>query len=363
MADNTRISWANITHNWLAWCEKVSPECANCYAIGTSIFTTNMGSTKYAGVAHRPNGKREQWVPGLGVRVDYNAMMKGIPGGPKRRFIFVNSMSDTFHDSVPHSALAMYMDKVVARHPQHVFMFLTKRADNMLAWAQSFGLEQRMRKGEFQNCMWGITAGVQESLNSRLPFLLQMPGTRWVSAEPLLAPVNLPPEAVGLHYLVVGGESGKRARPMHPTDAHRLVGQAQELGIPVHFKQWGEWIGTQELTAAQQEMADSGKYKTTGVGGNVSMVRLGKQHTLVDGDALLGGRVIHEEPLLEPVQKARRLWALLGDVPVDDDECLEQPFLDFEAGTHREDVWWWFEEEFGVSVYRELMFPQEGGKA
>lgn len=364
MAD-TNISWATFTHNFLSWCEKVSDECANCYAINMSRRLEAMGQARYIGVAHKP-GKRTQWVPPSqmpgGVRVSYEAMLK-FPRRKKRMWVFVNSMSDSFHGSVPHAAITRYMNEVVAKNPQHVFMFLTKRPENMAAWAQTFGPD-RLRR-EFKNCMWGITAGVQKSLDERLPHLLKMPGTRWVSAEPLLEGVTLPPEAIGLHYIVIGGESGTNARPMHPGDARRLIKGAVRYGIPVHFKQWGEFLPINQLTPEQRKDAQwdefrSGsipkpKYKRIAIGGNVYSLRMGKKKTEVrPGVAEFDGRVIHEAPLLTDREKAARLWRLGISFADGAGDIQRYEFRNIiGCGTVRE-LYEHIEDAHGVTIAREV---------
>jgi protein gp37 len=193
--------------------------------------------------------------------------------------VFVNSMSDLFHEDVPED----YIDSifaVMAQSPDHAFQVLTKRPERMMAylcdsmriekiysvWHGTSGSPAEAKAWPLPNVWIGVTVENQEAADERIPLLLQTPAAvRWVSMEPLLGPVDLtcvnqePQEGddalLGYHHhadggwmlqskldwVVVGGESGPNARPLHPDWARSLRDQCAEAGVPFLFKQWGEW--------------------------------------------------------------------------------------------------------------------------
>ncbi len=185
----------------------------------------------------------------------------------KPRRIFVNSMSDVFHEAVPDDfILAMFA--VMAVTPQHQYQVLTKRHGRMrsllsrekfsedvkaLTWQLDGGLAWRRHHWPLPNVWLGVSAENQQWADIRIPALLNTPAAiRWVSAEPLLGPVQLAPGwltqlrsvRTGLDWLVVGGESGAGARPMRPEWARALRDQCGSASVPFFFKQWGShrWV-------------------------------------------------------------------------------------------------------------------------
>lgn len=310
MSQGTTISWADVTHNFLAGCEKVNELCKNCYAIEVSRWLERMGNEDYAGVA-RKTGAINNWtpidqLPGSAVQVNWKKLRTPPVGPKKEAFIFVNSMSDTFHDSVPYEVVDTYIEEVVRKRPKAVFMFLTKRPENMVDWAMAHYIS-KYGVPLPNNCMWGASAGTQDTLDDSLDYLLQMPGNKWISAEPLLGEMVLPGRASEVCYIVIGGESGRKARRMMPYHAYDLIKQAQSMSIPVHFKQWGEWIELGQMTQFQilqarqmkaQELFTPLSEEKKGLGIGHKYYRLGKKNTLVDGHAYIDGKIIHESPRL-----------------------------------------------------------------
>lgn len=199
--------------------------------------------------------------------------------------IFVNSMSDLFHEDVPDE----FIDKVfavMALAKQHTFQILTKRPERMLRYLSAINRENHVkgiiwmmlgkmpkRSSAAMKSPWplpnvwlGVSVEDQAAADERIPQLLQTPAAvRWISAEPLLGPVDLRfhifseptgnlrthhgkrqmelrrPADGGLHWVVVGGESGPNARPMHPAWARSLRDQCAAADVPFLFKQWGEF--------------------------------------------------------------------------------------------------------------------------
>jgi protein gp37 len=169
--------------------------------------------------------------------------------------IFVNSMSDLFHPGVKDEWLAQIFS-VMARAPQHTYQILTKRPERMLAALHAasdpaVALSFENAYGQSwppPNWWFGVSIEDQKTANHRLPILVRCPAAvLWVSYEPALGPVQFG-EALGgavniarIDGIVVGGESGPRARPMHPKWARDVRDLCMALGIPFFFKQWGEF--------------------------------------------------------------------------------------------------------------------------
>jgi protein gp37 len=192
----------------------------------------------------------------------------------KPRAIFVNAHGDTFHENVPDA----WIDQIMARAalcPQHVFQVLTKRAgrqrdymadpatprrimDAVQEWGGTSDKDARRR---FKACEalrdWPLAnvwngVSVEDQANARRLAALRDTPTRvpWVSAEPLLGPLDLTPWLDFLRWVVVGGESdkGPRARPMHPDWPRQLRDDCFAADVPFHFKQHGDWIGVSDLS-------------------------------------------------------------------------------------------------------------------
>lgn len=258
----TKIEWTDKTWNPVTGCTKISEGCKNCYAETMANRLQKMDSPKYK------NGFKVTCHPDtLGEPLKWK---KGVK-------IFVCSMADLFHEDVPFE----FIDKVfavMALCPQHTFQILTKRPDRMREYmdlstdnrAESIGAGLReltvgMRSGlidlPLPNVWLGVTAENQEQADKRIPILLQIPAVvRFVSIEPMVGAVDLtkywdnvggmpPARKIGetntyvasLDWVILGGESGANARPMHPDWVRKVKGDCKEAGVPFFFKQWGEW--------------------------------------------------------------------------------------------------------------------------
>jgi protein gp37 len=233
----TSIEWTDASWNPIVGCTEISPGCANCYA--ARLASTRLRNhPDYSGLAiHRINSGR--WtgeVRFLPERLEEPLHWK------KPRRIFVCDMGDLFHESV-HGDWIDQVLSVTRRCPQHTFQILTKRAERML---------RLMRQYDKNNLWLGVSVENQHFADERIPLLLDTPAAvRWISAEPLLGPVDLKkylrddPDPGQHHavldWVVAGGESGANARPMHPDWARLLRDQCQAAGVPFFFKQWGEW--------------------------------------------------------------------------------------------------------------------------
>ena len=260
MADRTGIQWTDATWNPLRGCSRISEGCRNCYAETVASRFSGPGQP-YEGLAKDGRWTREvRFVP---------HMLDQPLRWTRPRRIFVNSMSDLFHENVPDEWIARVFD-VMARAPQHTFQVLTKRPDRMRRVLPSFAPSHtaRDRSGwPLPNVWLGVSAENQATADGRIPLLLETPAAvRFVSAEPLLGPIDLNERellcrtwrrglTIGryLDWVIIGGESGPGARPMHPGWARALRDQCVHVGVPFFFKQWGEWKPVAPVYACTQQ--------------------------------------------------------------------------------------------------------------
>lgn len=214
MAEQTGIEWADATWNPVTGCTKVSPGCKNCYAERLAMRLQAMGNPRY----------RE------GFAVTLHRGLLTLPlrwRRPKR--IFVNSMSDLFHEDIPDEFIAEVFD-VMARANWHVFQVLTKRSERLatlaprVTWARN---------------IWQGVSVESARYTPRIAHLRTVPAAvRFLSIEPLLGPIpDLPLEDID--WVIVGGESGPGRRPMTAAWAREIRDQCIRAGVPFFFKQWG----------------------------------------------------------------------------------------------------------------------------
>ncbi|MBW4978299.1 phage Gp37/Gp68 family protein [Marinobacter adhaerens] len=241
MGQKTGIEWTESTWNPIRGCSRVSEGCRNCYA---------------ETVANRFKGPGEPYEGLIAKGGQWNGEVKLVEHKldepcrwSKPRMIFVNSMSDLFHENVDFETIHRVM-LVMQKAQHHTFQVLTKRPERMLRFFKWWGGECERSFPEVMPNVWlGVSVEDQATADERIPLLLDTPAAvRWISAEPLLGPVDLsslpyPCKVKGnIHWVVVGGESGRNARPMHPDWARSIRDQCQTAGVPFLFKQWGEWL-------------------------------------------------------------------------------------------------------------------------
>lgn len=283
MADHSKIEWTDYTWNVITGCSVLSAGCTNCYAM--KLAGTRLQHEPSRAGLTRDSAAGPVWTG----EVRFNAKWLDDPlqlGRPRK--VFVCAHGDLFHEDVPD----FWIDRVfavMALAPWHTFQVLTKRADRMWAYLTDPGVRARIARriaryegnpaapvaskrvadgGDYwplPNVWLGVSVENQAAADDRIPALLEAPAVvRWVSAEPLLGPVDLvpylyrpvqPEEVTGdavvpggwmtmegvprLDWLVVGGESGAGARPMHPSWARTLRDQCARAGVAFLFKQWG----------------------------------------------------------------------------------------------------------------------------
>lgn len=226
MAD-TSIEWTDATWNPVAGCAIVTAGCTNCYAMRMAARLEAMGVEKYRGLT-RESGGRRVWTGQLFL--DEAAL--AIPGQWKKpRRIFVNSMSDLFHEEVQVEFIAKVWHAMAAA-PQHTFQILTKRPERMAAVLSAPNFRALPN-------VWLGTSVEDARVLSRLDDLRRVPAAvRFVSFEPLIGSVANA-DLSDIAWAIVGGESGPRARPMEARWVDEIESSCRRHGAAFFFKQWG----------------------------------------------------------------------------------------------------------------------------
>ena len=219
MSDKSTIEWTDATWNPVRGCTKISPGCTHCYA---ETF-----AERFRGVPGHP------YEHGFDLRLVPEKLNEPLKWSSPR-MVFVNSMSDLFHDQVPDEYIERVAD-VMIRAKWHTFQVLTKRADRL----------QQMLSGKLRsaagapNIWWGVSVENRKYGLPRVDLLRQAPAqVRFLSIEPLLedlGELNLS----GIHWAIVGGESGRGARPMEREWVLNILRQCRARGVQFFFKQWG----------------------------------------------------------------------------------------------------------------------------
>ncbi|MEU9523267.1 phage Gp37/Gp68 family protein [Streptomyces rubiginosohelvolus] len=223
MSDRSSIEWTEATWNPTTGCDRVSDGCDNCYALTLAKRLKAMGSAKY-----QNDGDPRTSGPGFGLTVHPDALR--VPLGWKApRTVFVNSMSDLFHARVPLDYVEQVFD-VIAQTPQHTYQVLTKRARR---------LRQVADRLEWPANLWmGVSVESAKEL-PRVEDLRQVPAAvRFLSCEPLLGPLD-GLDLTGIHWVIAGGESGPRFRPMEQEWVTGIRDACLQADVAFFFKQWG----------------------------------------------------------------------------------------------------------------------------
>ena len=221
------IEWTDETWNPVTGCTRVSPGCDNCYMFA---LYPRLRAMAVSGYETAPEEVRL-----MPERLRAPLLWK------KPRYVFVNSMSDVFHPQVPFEFVYEMFSVMeeAARERGHVFQVLTKRPGRAVAWWDKY--KQHFPQGWPAN-VWIGTSVESQKYAPRLTVLSRLPAPiRFVSAEPLLEPVNLRPwlDSGALQWVIVGGESGHNARPMEMSWVQGIRDDCHEVGVPFFFKQWG----------------------------------------------------------------------------------------------------------------------------
>lgn len=274
MSALTSIEWTDRTWNPVRGCALVSPGCTNCYAMRVAHRFSASGAP-YDGLTKGREKLGPVWTGQ--ARFIPSALVEPLSWRKPQR-IFVNSMSDLFHDDITNEQIAAVFGAMAAA-PQHKFQLLTKRPERMRRWfdwlrsladepalncaALLLETEPEMdgpihcKYGPNPDASWplpnvwiGVSVEDQQRADERIPHLLATPAAvRFLSCEPLLGAVRLdgllrgkPSHSPFLDWVICGGESGPGSRPMHPAWTRSLRNQCGGAGVPFFFKQWGDWI-------------------------------------------------------------------------------------------------------------------------
>lgn len=223
VAINSSIEWTEATWNPTTGCDRTSPGCDNCYALTLARRLKAMGSPKY-----REDGNPKTSGPGFGLTLHPDALDL-----PRRwresKLIFVNSMSDLFHPSVPTAYIKRVLQTMVDT-PHHSYQVLTKRSKRLV------GLEEVVTWPS--NCWVGVSIESDRYV-FRADHLRGISApVRFLSLEPLLGPLTSL-DLTGIDWVIVGGESGPGARPVDPDWVRSIRDRCRNEDVPFFFKQWG----------------------------------------------------------------------------------------------------------------------------
>jgi len=228
VSQNSPIEWTDSTWNPVTGCTKVSPGCKHCYA---ETF-----AERFRGVPGHPFEQGfdlKLWPERLGMPLRWK----------EPKMIFVNSMSDLFHEMVPDEYIKRVFD-VMIRADHHIFQLLTKRSERLMQWTrENYRMVNEKVNGRplLPKHIWLGVSVENQKYTTRIKDLQQVPArVRFLSVEPLLGPVELNASMLrGIHWVIVGGESGHKARPMDPEWATDVQRACKRSGVAFFFKQWG----------------------------------------------------------------------------------------------------------------------------
>lgn len=255
MSENTKIEWCDHTFNPWEGCQKVGPGCDNCYAETRNARFGGGQAPNWGPGAPRRRTSAGNWLKPL--KWQANAAEFMAQHGRRQR-VFCASLADVFDNAVP-DAWRQDLFYLIANTPDIDWLLLTKRIGN------AAGMIDRASIGAPWDNVWiGSTITSQAEADRDIPKLLAVPArVRFLSMEPLLGPIDIDKAMYGpsvgrkgmtcfgftdgigheafINWVIVGGESGPGARPMHPDWARSLRDQCAAAGVPFLFKQWGEW--------------------------------------------------------------------------------------------------------------------------
>lgn len=226
---DSQIEWTDATWNPVAGCSIVTAGCTNCYAMTLAARLEAMGMRKYVGLTRR-SGKRSIWNGK--VREDHESL--DIPRQWKKpRKIFVNSMSDLFHEKVS-TVFISAVWQVMRDTPQHHYQILTKRPDRM-AEVLATCIPDTLPN------VWLGTSVENAAVTHRIGEIRAVRAAiRFISFEPLIGPVG-DVDLADIHWAIVGGESGNAARPIREEWIDEIHSHCARQGTAFFFKQWGTW--------------------------------------------------------------------------------------------------------------------------
>lgn len=272
MSDRTKIEWATTSWNPIRaidkngksiyHCTKVSAGCQNCYA--------EIMSKLYFGGSDFKKDDSIKFV------IKYSELEKPEHWTKKKRIIFVQSMGDIFHEKIPFAFVSQIF-KVAEECHNHKFLILTKRPERALEFSI-------VCKNWPMNVWFGVTAEDQKSWNERVGYLSMIPAfIRFVSIEPMLESIDISNvqrnfDDIPFHWVIVGGESGRRARPASLPGIRTIRDYCVKNSIAFFFKQWGEWAPAEEGGHDNGYLWLSGRKMRRETIDGVDMVKVGKEN-------------------------------------------------------------------------------------
>lgn len=262
MARNSRIEWTTHTFNPWWGCVKLSPACKHCYA---ESWAKRVGSDVWGINADRRFFGDKHWSEP--ARWDALAAASG-----ERARVFCASMADVFENRRDLDIHRTRLWSLIEATPNLDWLLLTKRPElvaDLVPW-----------KTDWPSNIWlGTTVENQEYAEERLPHLTAIQAAvRFISAEPLLGPIDIGPWTRQLDWVITGGESGPKARPSSPSWFRDLLNLCMASDIAFHFKQWGDWAPGQGIPLVKARMET--------VSDGTTMIRVGKKHAgrTLDGE-------------------------------------------------------------------------------
>ena len=247
----SQISYCDKTLNPWTGCTPCSPGCDNCWA--KCLLTTRL--------KHHFEG--DPWKVTIHP-VRFRQFE--VKGKPKR--IFVCSQSDFFHETIPFDAKAgRFIDML--NNDLHTWLILTKRIESAVAFFSEFRFKSYPVELIYPKQIWfGLTIVNQDEADKKIPLLKQIPvKNKFLSLEPLIGPVDLTKvlpsplgEGSGVRWVIVGGESGPNARPMHPDWVRNIKKQCEAAGVAFYFKQWGQWRRGHTYMKKNIQLLNNGEY-------------------------------------------------------------------------------------------------------
>lgn len=274
MGKDSAIEWTHHTFNPWWGCVKVSEACDNCYA---ETWAKRLGEQVWGPKTERRFFSDHHWQEPL--RWNKEAQAKGM-----RRRVFCASMADVFEnrkDLIPHRLRLL---ELIAQTPSLDWLLLTKRIHLV---------KKQLPKGySFPANVWlGTTVENQDAANTRLPYLMEFtsPSVRFLSCEPLLGEIRLGPylqpgpHGTRIDWVIAGGESGAKSRPMEPDWPDLLRKQCNAASVPFHFKQWGHWAPIDDSGLALPKKATIQVVRQNGTEVKLAAVGKGKAGRLLAG--------------------------------------------------------------------------------
>lgn len=259
MSENSKIEWCDHTFNPWEGCQKVGPGCDHCYAEARNARFGGGTAVNWGPGAPRRRTSPANWRKPIQWNARHDEFFAA---HGRRQRVFCASLADVFDNEVP-THWRQELMSLIARTPNLDWLLLTKRIGNAARMLEEASRHDGFLMGAddhyraLPNVWIGATIVNQEEAGRDIPKLLAVPArVRFLSMEPLLGPVDLGPffwrdmnnnivsqahRSPKIDWVIVGGESGRQARPMHPQWVRDIRGQCERAGVPFLFKQWGEW--------------------------------------------------------------------------------------------------------------------------